>query len=377
MDRGCGDEALMRVLLTDRGLLNGYTLGLASGLRAAGVDVLVAGPSESDVRGVAPIYRSATATGQVARKLVDATRGAGRFYRLLAGHPDLVQFQWPRGADMVFALSTKQMYGIPIAFTVHNFRRALDGSRYEANQDRLIDIADLVFTHGPGLRDAIVTEHPSAAHKTHVMEIGNYGHVIQRHPRAQARAELGLPLDEPVYVFVGQIRPRKGVEVLLEAFVEHRERGGKGRLFVAGAPTVPDYERSLLEIVRRCPEAVDWPTGRQPLPQRTLDLALSAANMVVLPFSDASQSAALILALTHGRCVVSTAVGEVPRTLEGRGMVVAPGDRSAIVDALEMAERSPEVCDDLGARARAYALAELSWVRIGRGVADLYRGVAA
>ena len=49
-------------------------------------------------------------------------------------------------------------------------------------------------------------------------------------------------------VLVGQLRPRKGIDLLLEAFVEHCQQGGAGHLLLAGAAPVPDYEQNLREI---------------------------------------------------------------------------------------------------------------------------------
>jgi len=225
------------------------------------------------------------------------------------------------------------------------------------------------------MREQVVNRHPRAARKVHAVEFGNYEHVVTRYPRHAARAELNLPLDGPVFAFVGQLRPRKGIDVLIDAFAEYHRQGGAGHLVIAGAATVPAYERQLREAAQTCESVVHWHVSPQLAPQHTLDLVISAATQVVLPFQDASQSGTVILAMTYGRCVVSTAVGEVDRTLGDRGLLIQPGDRQGLVQALHLAESDPALCDRLGERARHHALTALSWSAIGARTHELYRGI--
>lgn len=374
----------MRVLLIDHSLLNGYTLGLAGGLHANGVQVWVGGPANSgeqplpgEEQRVTAIYPRSGVPGQRARKAGEAAIGAASFPCLLASaRPDICHLQWPTALNATYALLAKRLSRIPLVYTVHNpTGRVKEPEPHQETQDRLIALADLILAHGPAMRQLVVDAHPGATHKTHAVEIGNYENVIHRYPRAQARARLDLPLEEPLFVFVGQLRPRKGVDLLLEAFAEHYQGGGRGHLLIAGTATVPTYEARLREVARPCESRVHWLVSKRPAPQSTLDLAISAANQVVLPFQDASHSASLVLAMTYGRCVVSTAVGEVSRTLGDRGILVSPGDRHGLAQALALAERDATLCDELGKRARDYALAELSWSKVGARTLELYSGI--
>ncbi len=361
----------MQVLIADRALLNGYTIGLAAGLNGNGVETWIGGPAAWEDMSVVSLYPRAGTVGQRLRKTCDAVAGSARCNKLLAKRPHLLHLQWPSALDAAYALAARRVHRIPIAYTVHNFGRS-DSPRYEAMQRRFIALADLVLTHGPWMRQEIVAAFPRAADKTHVVEHGNYEHVISRFPRTQARLRLGLPVDEPLFAFVGQLRPRKGVDLLLAAFHEYRCAGGSGHLLVAGTATVPGYEQRLRQMAEPDDAAIHWCLSDGPVAQATLDLAISAATEVVLPFHLASQSGSLIMAMTHGRCVVSTAGGEVSRTLRGRGVVIERGDRDALVEALALGESNPSHCDKLGARARQHALTELAWPRIAARTAGLY-----
>jgi D-inositol-3-phosphate glycosyltransferase len=96
------------------------------------------------------------------------------------------------------------------------------------------------------------------------------------------------------------------------------------------------------------------------VPERRVAQLVSAADVVVLPYRRGSQSAVAPMALAHGVPVLSTAVGGVPEVvLHGHnGLVVRPGDPSAIASALESLSR--ERLADLAGGARRSAT-ELSW----------------
>lgn len=367
----------MRVLLTDRQLVNGYTLGLAAGLRADGVEVLIGAPARTGVNSVTAIYPRSGVPGQRIGKACDGIIGTSRFQRLLAiTRPDLLHIQWPTIQDAAYAIEAKRLCRLPLVYTAHNpVKRINDYGRGATIQSRLIRLADLVLVHGPSMHELVADAHPWAASKTYPVELGNYEHMIHRYPRTQARAQLNIPADVPLFAFVGQLQPRKGVDLLLEAFVEHRRQGGTGHLLLAGVAPVPDYEQKLREMAHRFGPTVHWLVSTSFVPHKTIDLAISAATQVTLPFQDASQSASLILAMTHGRCVVSSDVGEVSRTLGDRGILIRPGDRQSLLEALALGEHDQALCDELGDRARRYTLTELSWTAIGRETHQLYRTI--
>lgn len=361
----------MRVTVADHALGNGYAAGLVRGLRANGVQARLAGPAASREDRVTAIYPR-SASGRRIAKMWDGFSALPRYRRLVRSRPDIIHFQWPDPIDRFYAFIAKRAYGIPVAYTVHNFARETDPRHYQEAQHRFIRFADLVLVHGPVQREALLSVHPEARAKTATVEVGNYDEVITRFPQDVARQELGLPLETPVYVFVGQIRPRKGVDLLIEAFRDHREAGGTGVLLIVGNATVPAYADEVRRLADCCGDSVRWLAGTEPRSQRDLDLALSAATQVVLPFQAASQSASLVLAMTHGRCVVSTAAGEIPRTLAGRGIVVPPIDRDAIRAAMRLGQDDPHRCEQLGALAREYALDTLSWVKIAKKTTESY-----
>jgi beta-1,4-mannosyltransferase len=365
----------LRVLILDRTVASSpQAIGLAEGLRANGVEVRIGGPAHAALDGVVAVYPRAGVQGHRAAKLAEAACGVARFVATVVSfRPHIVHLQWPGPFDLGLARLGTLLAGSRIVFTSHVPAEREPGElgREAMWLRRTLRSARAVMTLGPGLTEELQRAYPALRGRVHTITHGNFEHVIHRYPRGEARRRLGLPVEGPVFAFLGQIRRRKGVETLLEAFALYRGGGGKGTLVIAGAATEPQYFAELREMCRDA-DGITWITSRAALPQVTLDLAASASTQIVLPFHSASQSGIAIFALTHGRCVVTTPVGEVGATVDGHGLLVQPRDAANLADAMALADRSPEECDRIGEAARRYALDDLSWAPVGQQVEGIY-----
>jgi glycosyltransferase involved in cell wall biosynthesis len=368
-------EIGMRVLLIDRAIGNWYSIGLANGLRAHGIDVLIAGPAKfEDSVDVVPVYPRGGVRGQRLAKLYDTAPGVAKMLNVLRQfRPDVLHVQWASALDLLYVRLAQAISKPRVAFTVHNPAPRGD-SDIDSWQPRLLPLTDVLITHGPELREQLRGLYPELAGRIHVIEHGNYEHAARRLPARVARDRLGLPTSGPLFVFLGQIRPFKGVEILLYAYAAYVKRGHAGALAIVGTATHGKYLADLRSLGARLGIEPHWIVSENHLPHETLNLAASAATQIVLPFLEASQSGSLVFAMTHGRCVVSTTVGAVPRTLAGKGLLVPPGNSTALAAALERAAVDPRGCEALGTRARQYAVDNLSWQRVAAETIKAYAG---
>lgn len=109
-------------------------------------------------------------------------------------------------------------------------------------------------------------------------------------------------------VHFGNIRPYKGVEQLLDAVAELDSPGVSLRLY--GACADAELERRIRDAVRDDPR-IEW-DGRF-VSDAELQEGLAAAQLVVLPFTDVSNSSSVLHALSAGRPVLTP---RRPATLE-------------------------------------------------------------
>ncbi len=159
--------------------------------------------------------------------------------------------------------------------------------------------------------------------------------VFSRTPlqRSEARAKLGLSDDEPVVLFFGFVRRYKGLRHLLKALPAVREQMPV-RLLVVGE--FWEDARPYHDLVRQLGLNAAVQFYSEYVPNEELAVYFSAADVVVLPYLEATQSGVAQIALGFETPVIATSVGGMPETIEdGRtGLIVPPGDSAALSHAI-------------------------------------------
>jgi alpha-1,6-mannosyltransferase len=96
-------------------------------------------------------------------------------------------------------------------------------------------------------------------------------------PADSARAELGIPADVCLLLYIGRLAPEKNVGTLLRAFAElHRRRPGRFHLLIAGDGPFRDE----VELLRASTGAVGWEPALSP---QELPRYYRAADLFVHP----------------------------------------------------------------------------------------------
>jgi len=137
-------------------------------------------------------------------------------------------------------------------------------------------------------------------------------------------------------LFVGYIRPEKGIEYLIDA-VSRLKTDLPWELLFVGPSEFPDYRRRLDEIVtaREIGERVHW-EGYMSYGKPIFD-CLRAADMLVLPSLSEGTPHVLVEARAHGLPCISTAVGGVPSSVTDGydALLVPPKSSDALARAIE------------------------------------------
>jgi glycosyltransferase involved in cell wall biosynthesis len=173
----------------------------------------------------------------------------------------------------------------------------------------------------------------------------------------------GEPLGEatePRALFFGVWRKVKGLPVLMEAFDLLAARRPEARLTIAGAPSPADLDPAPIEAwAKGHGDRVDLRAGYVEL--EDVPGLFGAARCVVCPYETAFQSGVVHVALTFGRALVASDVGDLPEGVGAAGLLVAPGDPQALADALERVLFEPGLAAQLGEEARARSADHASW----------------
>lgn len=149
--------------------------------------------------------------------------------------------------------------------------------------------------------------------------------------RAAARNALGV--HGPVALFFGLVRAYKGLDVLLQALAVAR-RTLPVQLVVAGEfyQDRRPYEEQVAALgIGDAVRLID-----RYIPNEEVERYFLAADVVVLPYTSATQSGIAQIALSFERPVIVTRVGGLPEAVRDgeTGLVVPPGDPQALAEAL-------------------------------------------
>ncbi len=158
----------------------------------------------------------------------------------------------------------------------------------------------------------------------------NFGEIISK---TKARKHLGLPENEKIILFFGFIRKYKGLDLLFEAMADERIKQSGIKLLVAG---------EFYEDEKKYQEQIDTLGIRNQLILRTGFIAddevknyLCAADAVIQPYRNATQSGVSPLAYHFKKPMIVTNVGGLPALVphEKAGLVTEP-DSKSIADSI-------------------------------------------
>ncbi|MEP4078164.1 glycosyltransferase family 4 protein [Haloferula sp.] len=281
-----------------------------------------------------------------------------------------------RAIQYVVRLRVLKLMGAPIVWTVHNLyhheAKAPKRDRWVYRQ--VIDCVTRAIAHSKAAKDALIEEfQPKKPSKVEVIPhghyIGSYENSIERN---EARQKLDLAPDSVTFLFLGMIRPYKGILELLETY---RSIGGSNtELVIAGRPLDDETERLVREEVR----------GRDDIklrlgfvPDDEIQTYMNACDAVVFPYRDVLTSGAVVLAMSFGKACIAPRLGCIPDMIgESGGFLYDPESASGLAGALEGAVERKGDLSTMGDRNTERA-ADWGWDRIGRETADVYRAALA
>jgi len=163
----------------------------------------------------------------------------------------------------------------------------------------------------------------------------NFGQPVSPSEARAALREKGLSIGaaDKIVLFFGFIRKYKGLDLLLEAMADDRIRAAGIRLLIAGE--FYDSEQGYKEQIERLGIGDLLLMQTDFIPDQDVRYYFCAADAVVQPYRNATQSGVTPLSYHYERPMIVTDVGGLPNLVphERVGLVVRPEPRS-IADAL-------------------------------------------
>lgn len=158
----------------------------------------------------------------------------------------------------------------------------------------------------------------------------NFGEAV---PKEEARAHLGLPVEDRIILFFGFIRRYKGLDLLLEAMANQAVRASGVKLLVAGE--FYEDEKYYQEKIEAFGIQSQLILRTDFIPDRDVRYYLCAADAVVQPYRNATQSGVTPLAYHFERPMIVTNVGGLPAMVpDHKAGLVVPPDPDSIAKAI-------------------------------------------
>lgn len=287
-------------------------------------------------------------------------RAIGSLSKQLTGTCDLVHAHGIRAA--MVAIPAARRVRVPSLFTAHNLPPTLNAIQRFA----LLWIA----------RQCMAVIVVSGAVANSLQRIGVEQGLIHIVPNGIPLADYGTvePADRsqfvamtagPVITCIGRLSPEKGVDTLLDAYREVKERMPNTHLLIVGSgPDEAQLRRTAASLMD-----VHFTGNRDDVPA-----LLALSTLVVMPSRSEGQGIVALEAMASSLPVVATNVGGLAETvIDGiTGLLVPAADSHSLSDAILTILQDRALGVRMGAAGRARVVAQYSITDMVGAIQDIY-----
>ncbi|HSX67586.1 glycosyltransferase [Nocardioides sp.] len=201
------------------------------------------------------------------------------------------------------AVRRAQAAGAQVLWTVHN--EIAHDSDWPDAELRVAEVlarrADRILQLHEHTRAHLAAAYDLPAERLVTLPHSSYAGVYPELPsREEARAAVGVPQGVPTVGLIGQLRPYKGVDLLLEAAAIASRELPDLTVVLAGRTS----EEHLAEIDALVPEGVRLVRHHEFLADEEIGTWVQACNVLALPYRRILNSGSALMAATLGRPVI-------------------------------------------------------------------------
>lgn len=299
--------------------------------------------------------------------------------------PDVVHLHWLHAffvapnnlksyiklAKLISRLLILKLIGVKIVWTAHNLK---DHDNRNPALDRVctnlvVKLSDAVITHSETAKSTLVKKFNMRNNdKVYIVPHGNYiGYYENKVTRMEARKAIGIPHSSLCLLFMGLIRPYKGVPKLIKDFkkIQH----GDAQLIITGK--VSDVlEREWIEQEAKGQDAIKFLPGY--VADQQIQLYMNACDAVVFPYGEIFTSGAMLMAMSFSRACIAPAKGCINEILNNSGAILYdPESENGLEQAIKFAIQQKDQLIGMGECNRQLA-EQWNWNSIARRTLEVY-----
>ncbi|WP_392531338.1 glycosyltransferase family 4 protein [Nostoc sp. C117] len=276
----------------------------------------------------------------------------------------------------ILQLIVLKIIGKKIVWTVHNLKN-------HENQYIILDriystvvaqLANAIITHCKAAKEEVAQEFSiKNKDKIFVVPHGNYIECYKNNiEKTIARESLGLKDSSLIFLFLGTIRPYKGVFELIDKFNQiYSDNSDQIQLVIAGKVYNDSQEITdiLREKIANYPRIKFFPGF---VPDDEIQVYMNASDVVIFPYRDILTSGAVVLAMSFGRACIAPRKGCIGEVLDDEGAFLYQIDEeNGLIKAMNSAVEKHHQLLSMGQH--NFELAQqYNWKYIGKLTADVY-----
>jgi glycosyltransferase involved in cell wall biosynthesis len=363
-----------------------YSAKLAGALTARGVEVNIltrhveGAPAEEEVDGVMVHRLARQWTFSDVQPIMRAASAMGPGTVVHLQYPSLTGYDRRPMINLLPAVFRTIKRRFPLVVTMHGFHEHRMRWRMRALPMLWANSA-LVFVHR---RDQEMANRwaPFSTRRSAMIPIASNvdSAEITQTVRNELRAELGFNANDCLAVYFGEVRPDKGLHLLLSAVESARQRGASAKALVISTVgthkhELTSYERDMLAKLDRGNREGWAKLARAETSERAAQM-LQASDIGVFPFTmgAAENRGSLLAAVVNGLPVLTTRGVSTPTgyELDFGVETVAADDQNALTSRLAELVESSSARAALAEKARA-AGGRFSWTSVADQTIEVYR----
>ena len=304
---------------------------------------------------------------------------AEKVFRMMVKFPpDIVHIQHEfglfgkdEGVSCIPLVYKFKIAGIPVVITLHSVYEEFTREK-KIVLDALIRGADRVIVHEEYQKEAILKK---IGQFDNIRVIPHGARELKLVP--DAKKKIGLDKDMKMVLLCGYIRPTKGMDTVIKIFPQIAKEVERAVLVIASKLRqyeYQDYRDKLFRMVENSPASERIYVIKGQIPQETFDTALSAADVIPLPYRKGAQSGIFAHCLAFGApVVVSSHVRSLRETVASANCGLVAKDDEEFAKCIIKLLRDDTLRSELSRNARDYVRKTVSWKLIAERTLEVYR----
>ena len=301
-------------------------------------------------------------------------------HRLRRWKPDIIHFQWVP-FPLVDGFFLRRFRKIaPLVLTVH------DTEPFHGAPSSRLQLVGVVSTfkcfghyivHTQYSKEALVSQLGLPEERISVIPHGVFSYYRELVNETEKTQEEPKISGKKKALFLGVLKPYKGVDILLQAFARLPEEVARDTILqIVGYPKMPIESLKALARDLGVEEKVLW--DLRFVKEAEVAAYFARSDVVVLPYRRIDQSGVLMIALAFGKPIVASRVGGFAETIQDgvHGFLVEPGNVESLAQALTRLLVDDEMRAQMANAVERLAREELSWNNIAKQTLRLYQTIA-